>query len=52
MGWLLCKKHPLVREKGATLDMSDLTSEPVLAFQRKLEYFLYKTFRKTNKFKN
>jgi len=35
MGWLLCKKHPLVREKGATLDMSDLTSEPVLAFQRK-----------------
>uniref|UniRef100_A0A914KM23 Fatty acid desaturase domain-containing protein n=2 Tax=Meloidogyne TaxID=189290 RepID=A0A914KM23_MELIC len=38
MGWLLCKKHPLVREKGATLDMSDLTSEPVLAFQRK--YYL------------
>jgi stearoyl-CoA desaturase (delta-9 desaturase) len=38
MGWLLCKKHPLVREKGATLDMSDLESEPVLAFQRK--YYL------------
>lgn len=35
MGWLLVKKHPLVKEKGATLDMSDLTSEPVLMFQRK-----------------
>lgn len=35
MGWLLIKKHPLVIEKGRTLDMSDLTSEPILAFQRK-----------------
>lgn len=34
MGWLLMKKHPLVIEKGRTLDMSDLTSEPILAFQR------------------
>uniref|UniRef100_A0A915MVM8 Uncharacterized protein n=1 Tax=Meloidogyne javanica TaxID=6303 RepID=A0A915MVM8_MELJA len=41
MGWLLCKKHPLVREKGATLDMSDLTSEPVLAFQRNFGYKPY-----------
>jgi len=38
MGWLLVKKHPLVKEKGATLDMSDLTSEPMLQFQRK--YYL------------
>jgi len=38
MGWLLMKKHPLVVEKGKTLDMSDLTSDPVLAFQRK--YYL------------
>jgi len=35
MGWLLMKKHPLVMEKGKTLDMSDLTSDPVLAFQKK-----------------
>lgn len=35
MGWLLVKKHPLVKEKGATLDMSDLTSDPMLQFQRK-----------------
>lgn len=38
MGWLLMKKHPLVIEKGRTLDMSDLESEPILAFQRK--YYL------------
>lgn len=38
MGWLLVKKHPLVKEKGRTLDMSDLTSDPVLVFQRR--YYL------------
>ncbi|KAL3082757.1 hypothetical protein niasHS_010559 [Heterodera schachtii] len=38
MGWLLVKKHPLVKEKGASLDMSDLTSDPLLMFQRK--YYL------------
>uniref|UniRef100_A0A183C3S1 Fatty acid desaturase n=1 Tax=Globodera pallida TaxID=36090 RepID=A0A183C3S1_GLOPA len=38
MGWLLVKKHPLVKEKGATLDMTDLTSDPLLIFQRK--YYL------------
>uniref|UniRef100_A0A183BXT1 FA_desaturase domain-containing protein n=1 Tax=Globodera pallida TaxID=36090 RepID=A0A183BXT1_GLOPA len=35
MGWLLVKKHPQVKAKGSTLDMSDLSSDPVLAFQRK-----------------
>nr|AGT39213.1 fatty acid desaturase [Ditylenchus destructor] len=35
MGWLLTKKHPKIKEMGAKLDMSDLTSDPVLAFQRK-----------------
>lgn len=35
MGWLLTKKHPKIKEMGAKLDMSDLTSDPILAFQRK-----------------
>ncbi|KAL3082338.1 hypothetical protein niasHT_038754 [Heterodera trifolii] len=35
MGWLLLKKHPQVKAKGSTLDLSDLTSDPLLAFQRK-----------------
>lgn len=32
------KKHPKVKEFGQKLDMSDLTSDPILAFQRK--YYL------------
>ena len=35
MGWLLQRKHPKLKEMGAKLDMSDLESNPVLAFQRK-----------------
>jgi len=38
MGWLLCRKHPKIKEMGAKLDLSDLTSDPILAFQRK--YYL------------
>jgi len=38
MGWLLTKKHPKIKEMGAKLDLSDLTSDPILAFQRK--YYL------------
>jgi len=38
MGWLLTKKHPKIKEMGAKLDLSDLTSDPVLMFQRK--YYL------------
>jgi len=38
MGWLIMKKHPKVKEMGSKLDLSDLTSDPVLAFQRK--YYL------------
>lgn len=34
IGWLLCKKHPDVIEKGKGLDISDLMADPVLAFQR------------------
>ncbi|VDK20401.1 unnamed protein product, partial [Anisakis simplex] len=35
MGWLMTKKHPEVKRKGAMIDMSDLLSDEVLLFQRK-----------------
>ncbi|CAG5013608.1 unnamed protein product [Parnassius apollo] len=35
IGWLLVRKHPKVIEKGKTIDMSDITNNPVLKFQRK-----------------
>ncbi|XP_039305287.1 acyl-CoA Delta(11) desaturase isoform X3 [Solenopsis invicta] len=35
MGWLLCRKHPDVKEKGKGIDLSDLESDPILAFQKK-----------------
>lgn len=35
MGWLMCKKHPEVFRKGATIDCSDVLADPVVAFQRK-----------------
>jgi stearoyl-CoA desaturase (delta-9 desaturase) len=38
MGWLLVKKHPQIKKKGETLDLSDLTKDPLLMFQRK--YYL------------
>ncbi|XP_054155270.1 acyl-CoA desaturase-like [Oppia nitens] len=34
VGWLLCKKHPEVLEKGKTVDMSDLENDPLIQFQR------------------
>lgn len=36
IGWLLVKKHPDVKEKGKSLDLSDLYADPVLRFQRKV----------------
>lgn len=38
MGWLMCRKHPAVKEKGAGIDMSDLNNDPIVAFQKK--YYL------------
>lgn len=38
VGWLLCKKHPEVKNKGKGIDMSDLYKDPILAFQKK--YYL------------
>ncbi|XP_076251571.1 acyl-CoA Delta-9 desaturase-like [Rhynchophorus ferrugineus] len=38
IGWLLCKKHPDVKQKGKTVDMSDLVEDPVVNFQKKYFY--------------
>lgn len=38
MGWLLCRKHPEVKNKGKGIDVSDLEADPILRFQRK--YYL------------
>lgn len=35
MGWLLVRKHPDLKRKGATIDMSDLLNDKVLMFQRR-----------------
>jgi len=35
VGWLLCRKHPEIMEKGRGIDMSDLLNDPVVVFQKK-----------------
>lgn len=35
VGWLLVKKHPEVKEKGKSLDMSDLLQDEVVMFQHR-----------------
>ena len=35
VGWLLCRKHPDIKEKGKGIDTSDLKKNPVLAFQKR-----------------
>ncbi|XP_050508836.1 acyl-CoA Delta-9 desaturase-like isoform X2 [Diabrotica virgifera virgifera] len=35
VGWLLMKKHPEVKHKGKTIDMSDVAADPVVKFQKK-----------------
>lgn len=35
MGWLCCRKHPEVREKGKQIDMSDLEANPIVMFQHR-----------------
>lgn len=32
VGWLCMRKHPLVAAKGRTVDVSDITQDPLLAF--------------------
>lgn len=34
VGWLLCRKHPDVIEKGRKIDLSDLYADPVVMFQK------------------
>ncbi|XP_065209499.1 acyl-CoA Delta-9 desaturase-like [Planococcus citri] len=35
IGWLLCRKHPDVIEKGKEIDLSDLEEDPIVVFQKK-----------------
>lgn len=35
MGWLLSRKHPMVKEMGKKLDLSDMYSDPLLVFQQR-----------------
>ncbi|UYV77580.1 SCD [Cordylochernes scorpioides] len=44
MGWLMCKKHPDVIEKGKTIDMSDILADPVVRFQRRYYKILMPLF--------
>lgn len=38
VGWLLCRKHPAVIEKGKKVDCSDVLKDPIVRFQRR--YYL------------
>lgn len=35
MGWLMCKKHPAVGEKGKTVYLDDLWADPIVRFHRR-----------------
>lgn len=35
IGWLLVKKNDIVKERGKTIDLSDVENNPVLQFQKK-----------------
>lgn len=35
IGWLMCKKHPDVRNFGKKVDMSDLEADAIVMFQKK-----------------
>lgn len=35
MGWLLIAKHPDVKLKGKSVDMSDLEADPIVMWQKK-----------------
>nr|AIM40220.1 desaturase [Cydia pomonella] len=41
IGWLLVQKHPEVHKRGQDVEMSDITSNPLLAFQRKHAAILF-----------
>ncbi|XP_059476635.1 acyl-CoA Delta-9 desaturase-like [Neocloeon triangulifer] len=39
IGWLLCRKHPMVIEKGSGISLKDLEEDKIVMFQKK--YYLY-----------
>lgn len=40
VGWLMCRKHPQVIEKGRKIDMSDVMADPLVKFHEKyFEWF-------------
>lgn len=41
VGWLLCRKHPEVKEKGKSIDLSDLKADPFIRFQKRYADFLF-----------
>ncbi|XP_048002437.1 acyl-CoA Delta(11) desaturase-like [Leguminivora glycinivorella] len=44
VGWLMVHKHPEVKRRGASIDLSDLLSNPVLMFQRKYGFYIITFF--------
>ncbi|EZA51016.1 Acyl-CoA Delta(11) desaturase [Ooceraea biroi] len=40
IGWLLVRKHPSVKIRGATVDCSDLEQDPFVVFQKKWYMYL------------
>ncbi|PSN49612.1 Acyl-CoA Delta(11) desaturase [Blattella germanica] len=41
VGWLMQKKHPEVKRRGKEVDMSDITSDPVIIYEEKFFIPLY-----------
>ena len=37
MGWLLVRKHPMVRQKSKIIDLSDLEADKIVMFQKRWE---------------
>lgn len=44
VGWLLCRKHPDIKEKGKGIDLSDLWNNPFLSFQKRYYKILMPIF--------
>jgi stearoyl-CoA desaturase (delta-9 desaturase) len=44
MGWLLRKKHLELKSKSRSLDLSDLTSDPIVMLDHKYYWIIYLTF--------
>ena len=42
IGWLMCKKHPDVKLRGAAVDMSDMEADEIVMFQKRFKQFFAK----------